>query len=232
MRRLGQRACAAAAVLLLALVGCKSKDGGSGGVGRTSDPLVRIPAQNVPIPGRNDAIGTKGTKGDPLLERPVGRDGKTGVGYTDDPERFKGTFIPGTGSTPASLATKMKDGDATLKIDTPDNRVPLRPAGGVIPDVGPSGGDPIAPGGGVGGGGGAGGAVGGGDGVEGLEPLYAELAKYGEQPGYRSLVREEGKWHFRTVVMLADKRRSYDGVGATPAEAVKNLIDMVVLDRK
>ena len=69
-----------------------------------------------------------------LLERPAGKNGdRSGVGYNDDPERFKGTHIPGLGSTPAALAGKTKDGDE-LKIDTPDNRVPLRPAGGIDPD--------------------------------------------------------------------------------------------------
>jgi hypothetical protein len=223
-RRLGRRACAAAA-LLLALVGCKSnKDGGGGAAsaGKSRDPLVRIPAQNVPIPGRNDAIGTKGTKSDPLLERPVGRDSKTGVGYTDDPERFKGTFIPGTGSTPAALATKMKDADA-LKIDEPDNRVPLRPAGGVIPDAGPGGGDPIGPGVPPGG------AV---DAPEGLEGLYAELAKYGAKPQDRSLTREEGQWYFRASVPWKGAVRRYTGAGPTPAAAVQELLGQVIMDRK
>lgn len=116
-------ACVCAAGLL-ALAGCKTdKDakGAGANVARGKDPLVhgptRIPRQDLPVPDR--ATGPKGgPKLDPLT-MPTG--GK--AGYSDDPERFKGTFIPGKGSTPASLAGRMpKDGEE-LKIDTPG--VPL-----------------------------------------------------------------------------------------------------------
>src|SRR5262245_53557166 len=89
---------------LFVLVGCKSadKEAKGAGVARGKDPLVhgptRIPHQNLPIPDR--ATGPKG-KPDPLVT-PTGGNAK----YSDDPERFKGTFIPGKASTPAALAGK------------------------------------------------------------------------------------------------------------------------------
>src|SRR5205085_11299824 len=106
-------------VALFVLAGCKStKETQGTGVSRgkdKSDPLVygptKIPKQDLPIPDR--ATGPRG-KADPLTS-PTGG-GK--AGYSDDPERFKGTFIPGTGSTPAALAGRMKDGEE-LKIDSP-----------------------------------------------------------------------------------------------------------------
>ena len=62
---------------VLALAGCKSRDGGgmfSSGPSRTADPLVvgpgRIPKQNLPVPGR-DLAG--GNRSDPLLGSPTGR---------------------------------------------------------------------------------------------------------------------------------------------------------------
>src|SRR3954470_23755645 len=84
---------------LLALVGCKSTKEAPGGSGVSrpkdkNDPLVhgptsRIPRQDLPVPDR--ATGPKG-KADPLTTPTGGK-----AGYTDDPDRFKGTYIPGKG---------------------------------------------------------------------------------------------------------------------------------------
>ena len=114
-------ACAAG---LIALAGCKTdKEAKGAGVARGKDPLVhgptRIPRQDLPVPDR--ATGPRGGKPDPLTTPTGGK-----AGYSDDPERFKGTYIPGKPSTPASLAGRFKDGEE-LKIDTPG--VPL--TGGV-----------------------------------------------------------------------------------------------------
>ena len=106
-RTLCRLALSAGLVVSSALVaGCKSKDGGSP-VAKIRDPLVygpnRIPPQNVPVPDR-DGVGSKGTA-DPLIGSPTAASGdKNGVGYSDDPERFKGTYIPSESSTPAALA--------------------------------------------------------------------------------------------------------------------------------
>src|ERR1700722_4852471 len=86
---------------LFALTGCKT--GSSDNNSRSSDPLVsgpgRIPAQNIPVPDRG--IGSNGKPSDPLLGSPTSKPlDKTGVGYTDDPNRFKGTYIPSPSSTP------------------------------------------------------------------------------------------------------------------------------------
>ena len=133
-RRTARRwAFALSAAGLLALAGCKTdKDAKGAPVGRKNDPLVSgpklIPRQDLPVPERG--IGTKG-KADPLTTPAGGRNDK--VGYTDDPERFKGTVLPGKLTTPASLAGRINNGEE-LKIDTPG--VTLQ-AGGVLPtDVG------------------------------------------------------------------------------------------------
>lgn len=206
-RTLCGRACSAGFLLLFALAGCKSKDGGTS---NTRDPLVygpsRIPPQNVPVPDRT-GIGAKGTKSDPLLDRPVSQGSSDKAGYSADPARFTGTYIPGVGSTPAALAAKSKDDE--LKIDTPDNRVPLKPAGGVQP----AGGIEV-PG--------------------GVEPLYAELGKYGVTPESRSLTQDgEGKFVFQASVPIGNAaKRQYNGVGATANEAVKQVLDSVKEDRR
>lgn len=208
-RTLVRRAVAAGLVGLLALSGCKSRDGnggsvGSGGTPKQRDPLVygpsRIPPQNVPLPDR-------ATKGRDPLTTPTAR---SGAGYSDDPERFRGSFNPSPSSSPASLAGKNHDPEE-LRIDTPpDNRVPLRQAGGVVP-AGDA--EPTAP---------------------ALDPLFAELAKYGVSRADRSLVREGGESTFRATVPISGNgaRRQYTGVGKTDADAVKQVLDQVVADRK
>lgn len=214
--RTPRRPAWAALAALLALAGCKSKDGG-GGLGvfgrddppaRSRDPLVygpnRIPPQNVPVPDRG--VGAKG-KADPLTSPTAKPNDKTGVGYSNDPERFKGTYVPGLGSTPAALASKLNDGNE-LKIDAPDNRVPLRPAGDVRP---------------------AGNLEAGGDGTD---ALYAELEKYGVRRADRALRQEDGKFVFRAAIPWKDAKRWYEGVGATSDEAVRQVLDQVVADRK
>ena len=193
------------AVALLALVGCKSDkpDPTAGtGVSRGKDPLVhgptRIPRQDLPLPDR--ATGPKG-KPDPLTTPTGGK-----AGYSDDPERFKGTFIPGKTSTPAALAGRVKD-DEGLRIDSPG--VPLTPVGGVL-----TGGALEAP--------------------EGVSLLYAQLDKYGVKPEDRSLEREDGKYVFRASVQISGNgaRRQYTGISPTAPEAVKQVIDQVASDRK
>lgn len=208
IRILARRACAAGLLALFGLVGCKSTEGGSAPKNKPGDPLVfgpsRIPPQNVPLPDRAVA-NPKGGKPDPLLDRPVGR---TGAGYSDDPERFKGTYVPGPNSTPAAMAAKKTDGDE-LKIASPgDNRVPLRPVGGVQP----AGANEVA---------------------SNTEALYAELAKYGGKPIDRPVQREDGTYSFRASVPGTNgATRQYEGIGATAAEAVKQVLEQVGADRK
>lgn len=208
-RMCSRRTTVAGLALLFALSGCKSKEGSTrDGGGKFRDPLVygpaRIPPQNVPVRERDGTA--RGT--DPLVS-PTGRhDARTGSGYSDGPDRFKGSYTPNSDTTPAALAAKMRDGEE-LKIDAPDNRVPLKQAGGVQPAVGVE-----VP-------------------TDGTEPLYAELAKYGVRAESRSLAQEEGKFVFRASVPISGNgaRRQYTGVGATAAEAVKQVTDQVVADR-
>jgi hypothetical protein len=208
IRTLRRRACAIGLVALVALAGCRSGEGGRGSGGR--DPLVygpnRIPPQNVPLNDRG-GVGAKNTKTDPLLERPVGKSGdRTGFGYKDDPSRFKGTHIPGPDTTPAALASRTGDGDE-LKIDAPDTRVPLQPTGGVIPIESDAG--------------------------MAIDGLIRELEKYGVRKEDRSLAREDGKYIFRASVTNANgTKRAYQGRGETANDAVKQVVDQVVLDRR
>jgi hypothetical protein len=221
-RFLCRRACLAGVVGLLALTGCKSRDGNGGNVGGNSqgkirDPLVygptRIPPQNVPLPDRANG------KSDPLTS-PVSKPTGTGVGYSDNSERFRGTFIPGQGTTPAALAAKPRDGEELKIADVPDNRVPLRQAGGVLPDgeVGRAGGTGAAP----------------ESAPAGVESLFTELGKYGVTRSDRSLGQENGEWVFRAAVPISGNgaRRQYTAVGKTAPEAVKQVLDQVVADRK
>ncbi|MBA4186801.1 MAG: hypothetical protein C0467_02160 [Planctomycetaceae bacterium] len=216
-RILSRRACIAGLAGFLALTGCKSRDsGGEVGAGgaptKIRDPLVygptRIPPQNVPLPERG-GIGAKG-RADPLTT-PAGKNGdKTGVGYSDSPDRFKGAYNPGPGTAPAALAGKNLDAEE-LKIDTPDNRVPLRQASGVLPA-----GSVEAPS------------------PPGLEPLFSELAKYGVTRADRTLVQENGDYTFRASVPISGNgaKRQYTAVGKTGNEAVKQVLDQVIADRK
>lgn len=201
------RAGALGLALLLTAIGCKSKDGG-GGTGGGRDPLVygpnRIPPQNVPVPGRG-GVGTT-PKADPLIGAPTGRSDKSGAGYSNDASRFKGTYAPGLNTTPAALAGKLKDGDE-LKIDTPDNRVPLQPAGGVIPARAEETGA--------------------------VDTLYQELKRFGIDAADRTLTREDGKYVFTaTLNTNAGTKRLYKGVGDTAADSVKEVLQQVTLDRK
>lgn len=196
------------AVGLLALAGCKSdKDSGGGGVGmgasrpRDKDPLVvgpsKIPKQDLPVPDR--AAGPRGGKPDPLTS-PTG----SKTGYTDDPERFKGTFLPGKASTPAALAGRGKDSDE-LRID---DGAPLTPAGGVLP----------------------GGAL---EPAEGVSPLYGQLERYGVTPDDRTLTRENERYVFRaSVVNSSGAKRQYTGIADTAPEAVRKVLDQIAVDRK
>jgi hypothetical protein len=207
-RSLSCRACTVGILALIALAGCRSSDGGKGSGGR--DPLVygpnRIPPQNVPLHDRG-GVGAKNTKTDPLLERPVGKTGdRSGFGYKDDPARFKGTHIPGPDTTPAALAGRTGDGDE-LKIDAPDNRVPLQPTGGVIPIESDAG--------------------------MAVDGLLRELEKFGVRKEDRSLAREEGKYLFQASVTNANgTKRAYQGRGDTANDAVKQVLDQVAMDRR
>lgn len=209
-RILARRAFAVGLAAIFGLAGCKSTDG-SASKNKPGDPLVfgpsRIPPQNVPLPDRAVA-NPKGGKSDPLFDRPVGR---TGAGYSDDPERFKGTYIPGPNSTPAAMAAKKNTDSDELKIAAPaDNRVPLRSTGG---GVEPAGASEVA---------------------SNTEALYAELAKYGGKPLDRPVQLENGTFSFRASVpnTANGTQRQYEGIGATAAEAVKQVLEQVAADRK
>lgn len=190
--------------LLLGVVGCKSKDGGTASTKKNHDPLVmgpsRIPKQNIPLPDRGTAAGKERTP-DPLLGSPAGRgDGKTGSSYNSDPERWKrGPFLPGKDSTPAALAGRGPDDDEGLRIEREGDRV--RPAGATAPA---------------------------GD----TDALLAELQKYGVKRGDYSFDREAGNVIFRARVPVGNDRvRQYTGQGPTPADAVRQVIDNVKSDR-
>jgi hypothetical protein len=199
-------------LVLFALVGCKS--GGSDNSSRNGDPLVsgpsRIPAQNIPVPDRG--IGSNGKLPDPLLGSPTGKpQDKNGVGYTDDPSRFKNTYIPGPNSTPAALAAHLKDGDE-LKIDGSENRTPLQQAGAVLPAKPVEQGVSAA-----------------------LSAIYQDLEKYGCKREDRSIAQENGEYVFRASVPReggVGAKLLVTGVGRTPEDAAKQALDQIQLDRK
>lgn len=206
-------ACALLAGVLLAAIGCKSRDGGiASGPGKGPDPLVagpgRIPKQNLPVPDRGLAGGSGGkSKPDPLLGSPTG---KTGSGYTDDPDRWKGgPFVPNAATTPAALSGRTKEDGEGLKIDNPGG-VTLQPTGGTFPPDGPDAKSSAA-----------------------VEPLLAELAKYGVKRGNYTLARLNGEFVFDVLVQRKDgTNHSYSGKGPTAADAVQQVLTQIKSDWK
>ncbi len=211
-RMLSKRGLLAAVVVLFALAGCKSRQGSTGGVsngnGKFRDPLVygpsRIPPQNVPLPDRDGTA--RGS--DPLVSPTSRTDSQSGARYSDDPNRFKGSFHPGANTTPAALAASRGDGEE-LKIADADNRVPLRQVGGVLP---PGESAPIA--------------------EEKPDALLAALKRYGISPADQRMEREEGKYVFRASVPIGPTgaRRQYQGIGATAEDAMKQVVDQIATD--
>ena len=168
--------------------------------GKTRSCTVRRRSRGRICRFRTCATGPKG-RPDPLTSPTGGK-----AGYSDDPERFKGTFIPGKSSTPAAPAGRKKD-DEGLRIESPG--VPLTPAGGVL----------------------AGGAL---ETARRRVSVVTQLDKYGVKPDDRSLERENEKYVFRASVPISGNgaRRQYTGVGATAPDAVRQVIDQVASDRK
>lgn len=187
---------------LLAFAGCKSSNSDAGT--RGGDPLVKgpnIPRQNMPIP---DRLGANGA--DPLVT-PTSKPPDKQVGYSDDPSRFKGTYIEGPNTALAALAGKMRDSDE-LKIDGNENRVPLLQAGATAPAK------PFEQ-------------------SAAVESLYRELERYGCKSGDRTLTQENGKYVFRaTVTRPASNgaRLQCTETGATAEEAIKKVLDDVATE--
>jgi hypothetical protein len=200
-RSAGRWVLALSAAGVLALAGCKTDKQAKGtGTPGNKDPLVYgiIPKQNLPVP--DYATGTKGAA-DPLTTPTGGK-----AGYNNDPDRFKGTFIEGQSSTPAALASRIKDGEELKIADTPGTK--LTPAGGTLPP----------------------GAI---EPPDDVNPLLAQLQKYGVSREDRTLERENGRFAFRASVTLSSgARRQYVGMGDTAQEAVKQVLDQVANDLK
>lgn len=202
------------AVLAAALAlspGCKSREGSTGGGGSGGsrpDPLVagpgRIPRQNIPVPDRN--TGTAGGKrGDPLLGSPVGRTGER-IGYSNDPERWKGgPHVPGRDSTPAALTGRGKDDGFGLKIESPTG-TQLTPAGGA--------------------------AAAATDQPPDAAPLFTELQRFGVNRGDYTVTRDGARYLFQARVPIGNgAARGYTGAGATEADAMRQVLEQIRLDR-
>lgn len=212
----GRRTTAARlAVLAAALAlapGCKSREGGTGGGsagGPRPDPLVagpgRIPRQNIPLPDRGTGTAGK-NKSDPLLGSPVGRPGER-VGYTNDPERWKGgPHVPGRDSTPAALTSRVKDDGFGLKIESPGG-TPLTPASGA--------------------------AAAATDYPADLAPLYAELRRLEVKAGDYTVTRDGGRYLFQARMPTGSGAvRGYSGAGATEADAIRQVLEQIRLDER
>jgi hypothetical protein len=213
-------------VLGVCLAGCKSREGS---LGRGSDPLVygpdRIPRQNVPLPER----GTVGQgRTDPLIAAPTGRaaprDSSGGM-YNDDPARFRGVHVPGPATTPAGLAGRWEEEGLRIS-DGPPERVPLRPVGEAQPATTPPP-APSAPA--------AATAPPQPDSIPTtgppLQALYQELERLGALRESFSLQRQGGQYLFRATLPWNGARRQYSGLGNTPVEAVRQVLEQVRLDR-
>lgn len=201
-------------VAVLLAAGCRSGGGGEKGAGLMSrgDPLLggRIPPQNLPVRG-NDSYTADG-KRDPLL----------GLPSDDKPTRDERVGKP----------TKEKDGTtSSLPRNTKDNpfrrgvtSTPAALAGHLEPDdSGLSIGDrrpTVIPAGVV------------RDGA--FDTIVAELRKLGAKVGEPE--REKGQFVVRCEVPIdtddPGRLRWYEGAGATPAAAMKQLLDQVKADRR
>jgi hypothetical protein len=211
-RKAARRLALAVGLMLAVLAGCKSKGGGSssstggsGGIAK-GDPLTQGPGRQIPpqnVPVGDRATGK--TKGDPLLS-PTGRE-RSGANYTDDAERWKGPYLPGEKSTPAALAGKPRDDGDGLRIEAPSGSA-LQPAGGIST-------------------GGAAGAV--------PEPVAAELRRFGWKPNDTTLDRsDKGEAVLRVGVPIPDPGALgvNPGVGKTPPDAAKQVLELVKSDRQ
>jgi hypothetical protein len=209
----GRRAAVAGlACAALGGTGCHVFDKNSGSGGKIArgddrpDPLLgsRIPATDLPLPGR-DGYGKE--RKDPLLGSPVRQDKEERASRVGEREPFR----PGASETAAALAGRLKPEQTGLSIG--DRRVPGTPAdGGPVPlrpaDGGTAGGLSYA------------------DVTEGLKKFGATFS----EP-----VREGNDYVFRADVPLEGggdgPMRRYEGAGASPSAAAKQVLDQIKSDR-
>ena len=202
---------------VLAAMGCKGTGGkNESGMARGNDPLLghRIPPQNLPVPGR-DAVGSREGR-DPLLGSPTGekrgeRAAKPGEnGSASLPPRPGEPYRPSRGTTNAALAAPLKTDDGELSVGD------RRPTGAVtgrgpVPfrtDDSKAGGMTFA-------------------------EIAGELRRYGAKVGEPE---REGNGHVLHAEVPLDpdnpgRLRWYEGAGATPAAAAKQILDQVKGDR-
>lgn len=202
-RRFRRLGGAVGLALLLVAVGCKSKDGGgSGSLTKGNDPLVMGPGR---IPKQNIPIPDRGTAGkdrDPLLGSPAGRAGDNKTGASYSSDPERWKGGPFIPGTSSTPAAL-----AGFPRDDEGLRIEsrdggVRPTGGTLP-------------------------------ASDLDGLLAELQKYGVKRGGYEFDREGGSAIFRARVPIGDDRtREYTGRGATPAEAVRQVLENVKSDRR
>lgn len=190
--------------LLAALPGCRlferTKSTGGGSDDRP-DPLLggsRIPATNLPIPGK-DGYGLE--KRDPLLGAPAARDKDKAAKEEREPYRLR------TVDTVAAMAGTPRD-PGGLSIG--DRRPAATPTGN-----GPVEFKPDASGG------------------RSYDQIAAELRQF--KADFDSPVKEGGEYVLRADVPIeggpGGTVRRYEGAGATPAAAAKQVLDAVKGDR-
>jgi hypothetical protein len=211
-----------ALALVLAATGCKSSKGGGGGGDLTqSDPLMggsRIPPTSVPVPERN-GLGNSRTRTDPLLGSPTGNTKKdpksnTGATRTEDPDRWKGPFVPSQATTTAALTAKLRSDHSDLTIDEPPadaNRgARLQLASGTAPIATNSQNFDQIP-----------------------QVLQDDLSALGIRRGAYEIVKlPSGEFAMRAKVPTKSGGvTQYEEVGPTAAAAVQKLIDQIKSDR-
>jgi hypothetical protein len=207
-RAAARRLALAVGLGLAVLAGCKSKGGsGSSGTGGSSgvargDPLTSGPGRQIPPQALPVGDRASGKGKSDPLMSPTGRQGAQ---YGDDQDRWKGPHIPSEKSTPAALAGKPRDDDEGLRIEAPSGGG-VQPAGGFGPAA-----------------------------ASVPEPVAQELQQFGwKRNDARLTQNDRGEYELRARVPISDTGalREYTGVGKTPADAARQVLELVKSDRR
>lgn len=206
------------AFALVFTAGCKSSRGGGSGANDQAqhDPLfgkTLIPPTSVPVPEKGAGVGSRNGRPDPLLGSPTGntkdKKDKTGATRTEDPERWKGPFVPSQATTTAALTSTLRNDHSDLSVDEEPSRT-----GGARLQLA------------------SGSTVSGASGknLDQIPPVLQEdLEALGIRRGQYEIVRlSTGDFSIRAKVPnKTGGVTSYEEVGASAAAAVQRLLDQL-----